>query len=218
MPERPGDPSSGDLARLVHDLRGPLNAALMHIQVLKRLLESDPAATEIVTTLRGQLDRLAEMLPHAVALAGLRLGEVRRVNLRDVVARAVRDPELAGVTIAEGAWPDVRADEGLLAQAIAHLVRNAFEASALAANRPVPHLAPEGPVEGRVALLVRDWGPGLPSANPRVLIRLLASTKAGHQGVGLITAARIAELHGGALAFEAAGDGARVRLTLPEAR
>lgn len=219
MPEPPQeDPGSGDLARLLHDLRGPLNAALMHTQVLGRLLEADPGATEIVGTLRGQLERLATMLPHAVGLAALELGPVRRANLRDLADRAVREHALAGVTLAEGPWPDVSADERLLAQAIVHLVRNALEATALAGGRRAPQLSAEGPVEGRVALLVRDWGPGFPSTNPKVLIRLLASTKPGHQGLGLITVERIARLHGGTLDLEAPGEGAQVRLTLPEAR
>lgn len=217
MPELHDDPRSGALARLLHDLRGPLNSALMHTQVLKRLLEVDPAATEIVTTLRGQLERLAEMLPDAVGLAALELGQVRRLNLRDVVDGAVREHALAEVTLAEGPWPDVRADERLLGQAIAHLVRNALEATALAGHRRGPHLSGEGPVEGRVALLVRDWGPGFPSKNPKALVRLLASTKAGHRGLGLVTVERIVQLHGGTLAFEEPGEGAQVRLTLPEA-
>lgn len=217
MPERPGDRSSGDLARLLHDLRGPLNAALMHTQVLARLLEANPEVNDVVTTLRRQLERLAEMLPHAVELAGLQLGDVRRVNLRDVAAQALREHTLAGVTLAEGAWPEVCADERLLAGAIAHLVRNALEASALAGSPRSPEISAEGPVDGRVAVRVRDWGPGLPSPNPKALIRLLTSTKTGHRGVGLITAERIAQLHGGGLAFESKGDGAEVRLTVPAA-
>jgi signal transduction histidine kinase len=217
MPERSEDQGSGDLALLLHDLRGPLNAALMHAQVLARLLDADPNATDIVATLRRQLERLAEMLPHAVELAGLQLGEVGPVDLRDVADRAIREHGLQGVRLAEGAWPRIRADQRLLAAAIAHLVRNALEASAQAGSRRPPEVSAEGPLGGRVTVRVRDWGPGLPTANPKALIRLLASSKPGHRGIGLVTAERIARLHGGALAFESTGDGAEVRLTVPAA-
>ena len=58
-----------------------------------------------------------------------------------------------------------------------------------------------------VTLVVRDWGRGFKSANPKVLIRL--------GGVGLITVERVARLHGGRLHFTTPPDGAEVRLTLP---
>jgi signal transduction histidine kinase len=64
-------------------------------------------------------------------------------------------------------------------------------------------------------LAVRDWGAGLPTANPKLLVRLLHSTKSGHRGVGLVTAERVARLHGATLGFEALPDGARVTLLFP---
>jgi signal transduction histidine kinase len=65
---------------------------------------------------------------------------------------------------------------------------------------------------------VRDWGPGLPTTNANLLIRLLHSTKPGHRGLGLVTVERIARLHGGSLTFESPDDGAIATLTLPEAK
>jgi signal transduction histidine kinase len=60
---------------------------------------------------------------------------------------------------------------------------------------------------GRVTLVVRDWGTGFRSTDPKVLVRLA--------GVGLLTVERVARLHGGRLSFASPGDGAEVRLTLP---
>jgi signal transduction histidine kinase len=62
-------------------------------------------------------------------------------------------------------------------------------------------------VPGRVSLVVRDWGTGFQSTNPKVLVRL--------GGRGLLFAERVARLHGGRLSFASPGDGAEVRLTLP---
>ena len=87
------------------------------------------------------------------------------------------------------------------------------------------HTPPSTPVEVRVAqsgdaaiIEVRDHGPGLRTTNPKLLIRLLHSTKPGHRGLGLITVERVARLHGGALEFESLADGALVTLRLPAAR
>jgi signal transduction histidine kinase len=201
-----------ELARLLHDLRGPLNSAVMHLEVLKRTVSDDPSSAESLRTVLQQLVRLSEMLPAAFAVAALEPGPLARVSLRTVVEHARREPGLESVRLAGDAWPDVHADATLLGLGVAQLLRNAVESTA-SGGRP-PEASAARSEEG-AALIVRDWGAGLPTANPKVLIRLLHSTKAGHRGIGLVTAERVARLHGGTLTFEALPDGARVTLRLP---
>jgi len=69
--------------------------------------------------------------------------------------------------------------------------------------------------EGDVMLTVRDHGTGLRTTNPKLLIRLLQTSKSGHRGLGLVTVERVARLHGGRLEFESVADGTRVTLRLP---
>lgn len=201
-----------ELARLLHDLRGPLNSAVMHLEVLKRTVADDPASAESLGIVLQQLVRLSEMLPAAFAVAALEPAAVQRVSLRAVAERARREPGLERACLADGAWPDVQGDEALLALALAHLLRNAVEATTPGARAPEVSAAR---TEEAAVLGVRDWGTGLPTANPKLLVRLLHSTKPGHRGVGLVTAERVARLHGGELGFETLPDGARVTLRLP---
>lgn len=201
-----------ELARLLHDLRGPLNSAVMHLEVLKRTVSDDPSSAESLRTVLQQLVRLSEMLPAAFAVAALEAGPLAPVSLRAVVERARQEPELDRVRVVGDTWPDVRADAPLLALGIAQLLRNAVEATAPNGRPPEVSASCDA---GTVGLSVRDWGAGLPTANPKLLIRLLHSTKAGHRGSGLVTAERVARLHGGALVFEDLSDGARVTLELP---
>lgn len=205
-----------ELERLLHDLRGPLNSAVMHLEVLKRTALADPAAAHSLATVAQQLDRLAALLPAVMHVVALERADVRRVNLRDVAERALAAAGCPDITLAPPPWPDVVGDAGLLELAAAHLMRNAVEATPPGAARPHVHAeqSAEGPDAGRVALVVRDWGTGLRSTNVKVLVRLLASTKGPGRGLGLITAERIARLHGGGLRFHAPGDGAEVRLVL----
>ena len=201
-----------DLARILHDLRGPLNSLTMHLEVLKRTASGDTGAEESLRTALQQLGRLAEMIPAALAVTSLELGPVRPVDL-GVLAARVRDAEAAGtVTIAAGGWPSVAGDEALLTLALTHLLRNAVEATADGAKAPA---ITGTTANGEALVQVRDWGPGLRTANPRLLFKLLQSTKPGHRGLGLVTVERIARLHGGELRFESLGDGALVTLALP---
>lgn len=69
-------------------------------------------------------------------------------------------------------------------------------------------------------LTLRDHGPGVPAAGFAQLGRRFFSTaRPGSlvkgSGLGLAIARRVAELHGGRLAFEAAEPGLRVGLILP---
>lgn len=210
------DALPGELARLLHDLRGPLNSAVMHLEVVKRGAAGDAVAGSSLETALAQLGRLAELLPLAFEVACVELGRVTRVDLRAVAAEAVARHPGSTVRLGPAPWPAVVGDERLLVLAVDHLVRNALEAgSGRGADPPDVAVA----VEGDAAVLaVHDRGPGLRSCNPRVLIRLGQSTKAGHRGVGLLTVERIARLHGGRLTFESsAADGARVALHLPVA-
>jgi len=213
--EARGCPLPGELARLLHDLRGPLNSVVMHLEVVKRLVAGDRVAGESLDTALAQLARLADLLPSAFEVAGLELGPAGRVDLHAVAAEAVARHPGSTVRLGPGPWPAVVGDERLLVLAVDHLVRNALEATLdREAHPPEVTAATAGDT---AVLAVRDRGPGLRSTNPRLLIRLGHSTKAGHRGLGLLTVERIARLHGGHLTFESPGDGARIALNLPTA-
>jgi signal transduction histidine kinase len=203
-----------DLGRLLHDLRGPLNSLTMHLEVLKRSVrDDDPMAEDSVRTVLEQLGRLSKMLPAAFSVAALEVTRWQPVDL-GAVATAVQKAAGGPVTLSEERWPIVVGDEGLLRVALGHLVGNAVEATA-AAGSPRPPSVSASTDGDETRLTVRDWGPGLPTADPRLLIRLLHSTKPGHAGLGLVTVERIARLHGGAVRFACPGDGTIATLTLP---
>ncbi|OLE39288.1 MAG: hypothetical protein AUG00_02675 [Candidatus Rokubacteria bacterium 13_1_20CM_2_70_7] len=208
-----------DLDRLLHDLRGPLNAMAMHLEVLKRTPPGDPEALQRLETVRAEMARLAALLPAAFDVLAVERRDVAPINLGLLVRRALEAEGLGAVTLADGAWPDVRGDARLLGLAVAHLVRNALAATeAAGGGRRAPHLSASAAQPGRVPLVVRDWGTGLPTTNSRALIRLSLSKTTGRPAVGLLTVERVARLHGGTVEFHAPADGgAEVRLTLPAA-
>lgn len=207
-------PLPTDLARLLHDVRGPLNSLTMHLQVLKRTAADDAIAEDSLRTVQAQLARLAEMLPVAFNLCSLELGTVGPVELGGVM-EAARDQAGGPVTLANPTWPSVRGDAPLLTLALGHLLRNAVEATP--PGRPWP-MASAKKAGAETIVEVRDWGTGLKVTDPKLLIKLMHSSKPGHQGVGLVTVERVTRLHGGTLSFESPAEGgAVVTLALPSA-
>jgi signal transduction histidine kinase len=196
-----------DLDRILHDLRGPLNSMVMHVEVLKRVLADDPDALASVTAIQNELSRLTRMLPAAFDVLALERRKNGRIGLRALVDRALVEHRLADVQVDNGAWPDIDADADLLVLAIAHLVRNALAATRAAGRNDRPPRVGVDTEPGQVTLVVRDWGTGFKNQNPKGLVRLA--------GVGLLTVERVARLHGGRVSFVSPGEGAEVRLTLP---
>jgi signal transduction histidine kinase len=211
---RPALPA--DLDRLLHDLRGPLNSAAIHLEIARRAGPDEALAKQSLDTIAQELDRLARMLPAAFAVLALEPTEWAVVDLGAAVRRALAEDDLKEVAVAPGPWPSVAGDAHLLGLAAAHLARNALEATRAAGpGRPSPRVGYDtGP--DTVALVVRDWGVGLRSTNPRAAIRLSASQKPGRAGVGLPAVDRIARLHRGRLELaQPPGGGTEARLTLP---
>lgn len=208
-----------DLDRLLHDLRGPLNALTMHLEVLKRLSRGDPAALQSLEAIQQEALRLAMLLPAAFSVMALEPAPPTRLDLGVLVRRAVEAEGAGRVSVAEGPWPEILGDEHLLVPAVAHLVRNALTATEAAGpGRRLPHVGFRPGEAGRVVLSVRDWGTGLRTTNPRALIRLALSPKSGRPTLGLVTAERVARLHGGTLTFDSPpGGGAEVAMLLEAA-
>jgi signal transduction histidine kinase len=218
MPDAPSRHSLPvELERLLHDLRGALNGIRMHLELLKRAAAADEGIRLSVATIEQELTRLAAQLPAAFSVAAIERGELQPVDVRAVVESALHEHELGTVTVTDGPRPQVRADARLLALAIAQLARNAVEATrAAGATSRAPRVSIVTAGEGDVTVVVRDWGRGLASTNPRSVIRLTSSPDSQRVGVGLLIVERIARLHGGTLEFGNPPDGgAEVRLTIP---
>lgn len=206
--------AQSDLDRILHDLRGPLNAMVMHLEVLRRVMREEPAAKPSLDILQNEVDRLAQMLTEAFGIIALEPENDGPLALRPLVEEAIVEHGGEGIVVAGEEWPWVRGDAHLLRLAIGHLVRNAMEATrASAAARPPEVRVEIGP--DTVGLVLRDWGAGFPSLNRKALLRLGVGRRHGHAGVGLLTTDRIARLHRGTLTVVAPGQGAEVRLTLP---
>ena len=193
-----------DLDRLLHDLRGPLNGAVLHVQALKRLVGDDPAAQASLQSIQKELDRLTAMLPVAFSVCALEPVPRQRLLLRSVVESAIGEAARKRVRVEPGTWPEIEGDERLLVLAINQLLANALEASG---DDSEVRVVVDTAQPDAVALTIHDAGAGFKPGNPNAVMRLMASTKPGHLGIGLLVAQRIARLHGGTLTIDTAPDG-----------
>jgi signal transduction histidine kinase len=214
------------LANVSHELRSPLARLRMALALLPRGGDADARLADAERDL-AELDRLIDDVLATARLeaTGLptRLAEVDvGALLRDLAARAQRDPAVAGrpVVVQEGAAPGLVADEALLRRALWNLVENAAKYGA------PPITLAAGRDGDRVVLTVGDEGPGIPpEARERVLdpfhrgdsARTPGGAGPAGVGLGLTFARRVAEVHGGTIAVGAGAHerGCRVTMALP---
>jgi signal transduction histidine kinase len=210
-------------AGLAHEVRNPLNSALLQLQVLRRRVEKgqrEPASLlPVVEVVGGEIRRLDRLVSDFLAFARPRPLELRPVlpnEFMQAMADLVRpEAEERGIAV------ELRLDRNVgpldgdpegLRQVILNLVRNAIEAmgtsgTLLLATEPAD-------AEGNLALVVQDDGPGFQESAP--VFDAFYTSKEGGTGLGLAIVHRLVTEHGGSVAVETRPGRTRFTLRLPQ--
>ncbi|MBX7077771.1 MAG: response regulator [Nannocystaceae bacterium] len=207
-------------AGLAHEIRNPLNAATLQLQLLERRLsklidgERAKSLLEPIELVRGELSRLSRLVTEFLVFARPAALQARDTDLRDVLAQVVElERPVAhnrGVALElEAVAPVVvEADGERIKQIAFNLVRNAIEA---AHTRVV--LAVEADGAG-ARIHVRDDGPGIPHADLQRIFEPFFTTKESGTGLGMAIVHSLVERHGGSIEVSCNG-GTTVTISLP---
>jgi len=201
-------------AGLAHEIRNPLNAAILQLELLSRVggrLEDEGARKRIgesVGLVKAEIRRLSKLLEEFLSLARPRAFDLYPVDLGRVVEHVVtmQGPvaEAAGVSlnaVALDTWPTILGDQSKLAQVFINLIVNAIDAMCdcdggtitLSADRRGEYLV----------VRVEDEGPGMPEDVRSQVFRPFFSTKEQGTGLGLPIVKRIIDLHRGEISIAA---------------
>lgn len=214
-------------ADAAHELRTPLAALRMRIQLMQRQQAATPPAPVDLQGLRNEVDRCTALTESLLALARLDPERPEALVREPVDLEALFERIAAARPAASGTEPtlrldarslSVRAHPALLESALRNLLDNAVRYGDAGGRVEIGAEA----VGGAVRIAVRDDGPGVSAADRARLaerfFRVLGTGQAG-SGLGLSIVARIAALHGAALRFEAGlgGSGLGVVIEFPAA-
>lgn len=226
---------------LAHEIKNPLSTIGLNAQLLQESIDELPIdpdergrLSRRLAALRREVDRLRGILTDFLEFAG-----ELRLDRRTTDIRALVD-ELADFFHPQAAQQGVRLhtdlgdgppllahiDPGQMKQAILNLMLNAVQAMAtsppdgrsrelilrLRAHRDNTH-------DRAVAVHVIDTGPGIAPEAMKNLFKPYFTTKAGGTGLGLPTARRIVEAHGGRIEVHTeVGRGSDFAIILPLAQ
>lgn len=216
-------------AGLAHEIRNPLNAATLQLQLIARqiakITETDlqHGIQRRVTIVQDEVVRLSSLLDDF-----LRLAKPQRLSLRPVAVSslfqevcALQEPAAAEANVrlrTDLADPELRAmgDHDTLVQVLVNLTINAFDALRGRGGSVTLRAMAQG--ASRLAIEVADDGPGIPPDVAKDLFRPFVTSKEAGTGLGLTIVERIIDRHGGTITAGAApGGGALLRISLQRA-
>lgn len=201
-------------ASLAHEIRNPLNAALLQLELLGRHASRLPEGVardkigECGKLVTSEIKRLSKLLEEFLGLARPRSLERYPVDVHalcDYVGTMQRpQAEALGVSInvdVPAGLPRVIGDQPKLTQVLVNLVVNAIDAIRGMEAPPTDtsiDIEAEA-VDGRVRITVADRGPGIDAKVAAKVFTPFFSTKESGTGLGLAIVKRIIDLHGGAI-------------------
>jgi signal transduction histidine kinase len=223
-------------AGLSHEIRNPLNAALLQLTVLERRIQRlagdlHGPLLEPLVLVKDEIRRLDHILEDFLQFARPREFIPRPVDMATVVSRVLDllggEAERRGIRLEREVTDEpgaarVAGEEERLRQVLVNLMLNAVEATpagGLVRVRCQPEPAEPGRGErgASVAVVIEDSGPGVPPAGKDRIFEPFYTTKASGSGLGLSIVHAIVSQHGGTISVESApGGGARFLLRLPK--
>jgi PAS domain S-box-containing protein len=207
---------------LSHEIRNPLSAVQMNLQILKKcpqLKGNDQKRVDISVREVKRLEKiLQELLDFAkpirlnvkkeslneLLLSSIELLEMK-IESENIILKTDLDPNI----------PLIHIDGQMLVQAVLNLLLNAVEASSA---RKQIHLRSQYNKENGeiVAIMVSDEGPGIPENIISEIYKPFFTTKVRGTGLGLNNVKRIAEAHKGRIEVQnVLPHGARFTLQIP---
>jgi signal transduction histidine kinase len=206
-----------------HDLRAPLNSAMMLLQLLQQKTEAKlrDDESQMLALATANLQRLQALMSDMLAYAQVGgAGKRTTVSLREPLQMALsnlqRDIEETGAQVNFGLLPTLRTDRYQLTLVFQNLISNAIK---FRSDRPPCLQIGAKKEKGEWTVFIGDNGQGF---DPQYAEQIFLPFKRLHgpntpgSGIGLATCKRIVERLGGRIWAEAAqGEGATFYFTLP---
>ena len=189
----------GEMAAVIaHEVKNPLAAVRGAVQVIGSRLPSASSDAAIVKEIIARLDALNDLIQDLLVFARPPAPRRAAIDLERLLDSLVtllkRDPAHARVVVdMKGSPPPLAGDPNLLTIVFQNFLINS--AQAMQGRGTITLTLAAG--EGWHHVTIADTGPGIPAEIRANLFRPFKTTKARGTGLGMATAKRLIELHGG---------------------
>jgi signal transduction histidine kinase len=205
---------------VAHEVKNPINAIVLHLQLLQnKLAQLDPDTRrhmDIIGSEIHRLDRVVQTLVDFMRARELHLVEVDfRHLLDDVALLAAPEAEQHGVNIKRVVFEEplvIKADLDLMKQALLNVVINGIQSMSEGGQLTMSAHREENAVVAEVS----DQGMGIAQDVQDKVFELYFTTKKEGNGIGLAQAYQILQWHYGSVQFQSTeGEGTTFRFRVP---
>jgi two-component system, LuxR family, sensor kinase FixL len=210
----------GEMAAvLAHEIKNPLAGIRGAIQVIGGRLPAESREAAVISEVIRRIDGLNGLMKDLLLFARTPQPNLVPLDMAALIEATAsllsEDPAAANVRVEiTGSAPPILGDADLLRIVVVNLLVN----SAHAMNGQGLVRVSIGSADGICQVTFQDEGPGIPVDVRAKIFTPFFTTKSKGTGLGLPTARRLIEAHGGTIELECpAGGGTIVRIALPAA-
>jgi hypothetical protein len=200
---------------VAHEIKNPLNAMALHLEVLRSRLDEAQPEVEVISREIKRLDHVVKTFLNFNKPLDLHMDTLDLTALaEDVAMLEMPHAKSKGITIetAFGADAWISGDRDLVKQAVLNVVVNAMEAMDQGGRLTIT----TGALDGQSVIAVTDTGPGIPPEVRDKIFNLYFSTKQQGSGIGLAMTFRVIQMHGGTIDYVSEpGKGTSFHLRFP---
>jgi PAS domain S-box-containing protein len=208
-------------AGLHHEIKNPLSALALHVQLLEERLadDIDPEAAENIGVLKTEVTRISGVLEsfrdyaalHSLNRTPVELERLVRQTANLIRPKADQQAVVVDVLGCEAPSPAVSADATRMEQVLLNLVMNALD--------QMPHggqltLAVDSNSES-VTARISDTGPGIAERIRNRIFDPYFTTRSEGMGMGLAVCDKIIQQHGGRIEVETGPGGTTFSVSIP---
>jgi signal transduction histidine kinase len=204
-------------AVIAHEVKNPLAGIRGAIQVIGGRLPEGSRDAAMTKEIVARIDALNELMKDLLLFARPPQPRLTSVEIARLVATTVdlmhEDPALKGVRVlVDGSAPPIEADPDLLKIVFQNLLMNSAHAMQGQGTIRIAVTT----VDSRCHIVFSDAGPGIPAEIREKIFTPFFTTKSRGSGLGLPTAKRLIEAHGGRISIDCPpGGGTTVNIQLP---
>ena len=212
-------------AGVAHEIKNPLGALSIHIQLIQKTLNANAAACDTnqinkyLSVVNEEIDRLNRIVVDFLFAVRPINVDLRKANINELIAELVKfvsveleDSKVDVVLNLAENLPPVNIDAGLMKPAMLNLINNA--AASMSAGGTLSITTEE--TEGEVRISFTDTGTGIPEENISKIFEPYFTTRENGTGLGLTVVFKIIKEHHGEINVKSQkGQGSVFIISLP---
>ncbi len=214
--------------KLIHEINNPLSAIKNYLKVLGMKLDDINVENDEIRIMDDELNRIAKLLKEFKSSSSDKnktttssLNRIISDTILLIKNSRVNGPEISIGFEMDEDTPDIMIDKDAFRQVLINLINNSIEAMPMGGNISLDVRYKNGLQQGNnngkvIEISIVDNGPGFPDHLKSNLFKNQSTTKADHDGIGLLIVHELVKKMGGNVILDEHSDkGACFKITLP---